>query len=121
MIKIGWIGCGTHASEMLLPQLVRFPVKIAAVCDVDGKRLAQIGDRYGVNSRYTDAAQLIAHEGLDAIGMAVGLLFMSSWVYRRCRTACRFSWKNRRLRLRVPLSALLMKPHVPAGLALSAS
>jgi len=46
MIKIGWIGCGTHASEMLLPQLVRLPVKIAALCDVDGNRLAQIGDRY---------------------------------------------------------------------------
>jgi myo-inositol 2-dehydrogenase / D-chiro-inositol 1-dehydrogenase len=72
MIKIGWIGCGTHASEMLLPQLVRLPVKIAALCDVDEKRLAQIGDRYGVAARYADAAQLLAREELDAIGMAVG-------------------------------------------------
>jgi myo-inositol 2-dehydrogenase / D-chiro-inositol 1-dehydrogenase len=72
MIKIGWIGCGTHASEMLLPQLVRLPVKIAALCDIDGKRLDQIGDRYGVVARYADAAQLLAHAGLDAVGMAVG-------------------------------------------------
>jgi myo-inositol 2-dehydrogenase / D-chiro-inositol 1-dehydrogenase len=72
MIKIGWIGCGTHASEMLLPQLVRLPVKIEALCDIDGKRLAQIGDRYGVVARYADAAQLLAHPGLDAVGMAVG-------------------------------------------------
>jgi myo-inositol 2-dehydrogenase / D-chiro-inositol 1-dehydrogenase len=72
MIKIGWIGCGTHAGEMLLPQLVRLPVKIAALCDIDAKRLAQIGDRYGVVARYADAAQLLAHPELDAVGMAVG-------------------------------------------------
>jgi myo-inositol 2-dehydrogenase / D-chiro-inositol 1-dehydrogenase len=72
MIKIGWIGCGTHASEMLLPQLVRLPVKIAALCDVDGNRLAQIADRYGVVARYAETTQMLAHEELDAIGMAVG-------------------------------------------------
>jgi myo-inositol 2-dehydrogenase / D-chiro-inositol 1-dehydrogenase len=72
MIKIGWIGCGTHASEMLLPQLVRLPVKIAALCDVDEKRLAQIADRYGVAARYAEAAQMLSHKELDAIGMAVG-------------------------------------------------
>jgi myo-inositol 2-dehydrogenase/D-chiro-inositol 1-dehydrogenase len=72
MIRIGWIGCGTHASEMLLPQLVRLPVKIVALCDVDAKRLGQIGDRYGVTPRYADAAELLADEELDAIGTAVG-------------------------------------------------
>lgn len=72
MIRIGWIGCGTHASEMLLPQLVRLPVRLAAICDIDPARLAAIGERYGVAARYTDAATLIARDGLDAIGMAVG-------------------------------------------------
>ena len=72
MIRIGWIGCGNHASEMLLPQLARLPVRLEAVCDIDPARLALIGDRYGVASRYTDAMALIAHAGLDAVGMAVG-------------------------------------------------
>ncbi len=72
MIRIGSIGCGTHASEMLLPHLVRLPVKTVALCDVDAKRLGQIGDRYGVTPRYADAAELLADEELDAIGMAVG-------------------------------------------------
>ena len=72
MTRIGWIGCGTHANEMLLPQLARLPVKIVALCDVDAKRLGQIGDRYGVTPRYADAAELLAHEELDAIGLAVG-------------------------------------------------
>jgi myo-inositol 2-dehydrogenase/D-chiro-inositol 1-dehydrogenase len=71
MIKIGWIGCGTHASEMLLPQLVRLPVKVAALCDVDEKRLTEIAERYGVTARYAGAAQMLANEELDAVGMAV--------------------------------------------------
>jgi len=72
MIRIGWIGCGTHAGEMLLPQLVRLDARLEALCDIDAGRLARIGDRYGVGARYTDPAALLAHPGLDAIGMAVG-------------------------------------------------
>ena len=72
MIRIGWIGCGNHASEMLLPQLVRLPVRLAAICDIDPARLASMGERYGVTARYFDAAALVADKELDAIGMAVG-------------------------------------------------
>jgi myo-inositol 2-dehydrogenase/D-chiro-inositol 1-dehydrogenase len=38
MIRIGWIGCGNHASEMLLPQLVRLDARLEAVCDIDPRR-----------------------------------------------------------------------------------
>ena len=72
MIRIGWIGCGNHATEMLLPQLVRLPVNLAAICDTDRARLQLVGDRYRVTARYTDAAALLAQDGLDAVGMAVG-------------------------------------------------
>jgi myo-inositol 2-dehydrogenase/D-chiro-inositol 1-dehydrogenase len=72
MTRIGWIGCGTHAAEMLLPQLTRLPITLAALCDASPGRLALIGDRYGVAARYADAEALLAHPGLDAIGMAVG-------------------------------------------------
>ncbi len=72
MIRLGWIGCGTHATEMLLPQLTRLPVRLAALCDANAERLAVAGDRYGVTARYADAAALLAHPGLDAVGMAVG-------------------------------------------------
>ena len=72
MIRIGWIGCGTHAGEMQLPQLVRLDVRLEALCDLDPGRLTRIADRYGVTARYTDPASLLAHPGLDAIGMAVG-------------------------------------------------
>ena len=39
MINIGWIGCGRHARQMLLPQLGRNDIRIAALCDRDGAAL----------------------------------------------------------------------------------
>lgn len=72
MMRIGWIGCGKHAEEMLLPQLTRLPVTLAAICDANPERLAVVGNRYGVTQLYADAEALLAHPGLDAIGMAVG-------------------------------------------------
>ena len=71
-LNIGWIGCGVHATQMLLPQLVRHDVRIAALCDIDGGRLKAAGRQFGVETLTTDAAELIASPGLDAVGMAVG-------------------------------------------------
>lgn len=71
-MRIGWIGCGTHAAEMLLPQLSRLNVTITAIADQNEERLQLIGERYGVSARYRNAEALLAHDGLDAVGMAVG-------------------------------------------------
>ncbi|WAP69138.1 Gfo/Idh/MocA family protein [Jiella pelagia] len=71
-LKIGWIGCGIHATQMLLPQLLRHDVQIAALCDIDAGRLATAGRQFGVSALTSDAAELIATPGLDAVGMAVG-------------------------------------------------
>jgi myo-inositol 2-dehydrogenase / D-chiro-inositol 1-dehydrogenase len=71
-LKIGWIGCGVHATQMLLPQLVRHDVELVALCDIDGARLADAGRQFGVSTLTNDAAALIATKGLDAVGMAVG-------------------------------------------------
>lgn len=71
-LNIGWIGCGVHATQMLLPQLVRHDVRIAALCDIDGGRLKSAARQFGVPALTTDAAELIATPGLDAVGMAVG-------------------------------------------------
>jgi len=71
-LKIGWIGCGRQAEEMLLPQLLRLDVKLAALCDLDRGRLERLGRRHGVTRLTTDADELMAEPGLDAVGMAVG-------------------------------------------------
>jgi myo-inositol 2-dehydrogenase/D-chiro-inositol 1-dehydrogenase len=71
-MKIGWIGCGTHATEMLLAQLLRHDVQLVALCDIDPERLASAGRQFGVNDLYDDGLEMIAKAGLDAVGMAVG-------------------------------------------------
>ena len=73
-LRIGWIGCGTHANEMLLPQITRFNVGIAALCDIDEGRLAATGERFGVapGHRTRDWHGLLARTDLDAIVVAAG-------------------------------------------------
>ena len=71
-LNIGWIGCGRHATQMLMPQLGRNGISVAAVCDVNESAAATASWQYGAEAVYTDYRDLIAHRGLDAIGMAVG-------------------------------------------------
>jgi myo-inositol 2-dehydrogenase/D-chiro-inositol 1-dehydrogenase len=72
VIRLGWIGCGRHARQMLLPQLARSGFRLEALCDSDGQALRQTGADYGVTVLHADFRDLIAAPGLDAIGMAVG-------------------------------------------------
>lgn len=73
-LRIGWIGCGTHANEMLLPQLTRHHVELTALCDLDPARLSATGERFGVDEarRTLDWRELLARADIDAIGLAVG-------------------------------------------------
>jgi myo-inositol 2-dehydrogenase/D-chiro-inositol 1-dehydrogenase len=73
-IRIGWVGCGTHANEMLLPQLTRHDVTLAALCDTDAERLAKTAARYGVARENTagDWREILNRSDIDAIGLAIG-------------------------------------------------
>ncbi|QDY68221.1 Gfo/Idh/MocA family protein [Qingshengfaniella alkalisoli] len=71
-LNIGWIGCGRHARQMLLPQLGRNDIRIAALCDRDEAAMSAVAHEYGVTSLHSDFKDLVATPGLDAIGMAVG-------------------------------------------------
>lgn len=71
-LNLGWIGCGRHATQMLLPQLGRNGARLAAVCDRDPAAAAAAAQQYGISAVYRDYRDLLAHDGLDAVGMAVG-------------------------------------------------
>ena len=73
-LRIGWIGCGVHANEMLLPQLTRHDVALAALCDTDADRLGATARRYGVaeSDRLTDWRAVLARTDIDAVGVAAG-------------------------------------------------
>ncbi|MFK7847611.1 MAG: Gfo/Idh/MocA family protein [Rhodothermales bacterium] len=71
-LNIGWIGCGRHATWMLLPQIGRAGMRVAALCDRDESALAVTAGHYGVKQTYTDWRNMLEQPGLDAICMAVG-------------------------------------------------
>ena len=70
--RIGWIGCGRHAEQMLLPQLARHDVELVAVCDLNAEAAGKIGRRYGVAHVVSDFRALLEVSGIDVVGMAVG-------------------------------------------------
>lgn len=72
--RMVWIGCGRHAEQMLLPQLLRHDVELVGVCDIDAVAAARIGRRYGMQHVATDYRELLALPGVDVVGMAVGPL-----------------------------------------------
>lgn len=71
-VNIGWIGCGRHATWMLLPQIARTGMRVVALCDRDESALATTAGHYGVDQTYTDWRAMLEQPGLDAICMAVG-------------------------------------------------
>lgn len=71
-LNIGWIGCGRHATQMLLPQLGLAGFRIAALCDREESALAATAAQYGVAATYTDWQKMLDQPGIDVIGMAVG-------------------------------------------------
>ncbi len=71
-LRIGWIGCGRHARDMLLPHLVQLDVRLEALCDIDAEAVRLTAGRYGVAATYAEAGGLLGHPGLDAVGLAIG-------------------------------------------------
>ena len=68
-LRVGVIGLGEVAQVIHLPVLESLPdrFELAAVCDISPGLLKRLGDRYGVERRYTDAAEMIAAGGLDCV------------------------------------------------------
>ena len=71
-VRIGFIGCGKHATRDLYPNIARIPeLELVATCDlIEGlaKRNAQL---YGAKAYYTDFEKMLSEEELDAV-MIVG-------------------------------------------------
>ena len=70
--RMVWIGCGRHAGQMLLPQLVRQDIELVGVCDINPDAAHALGRRYGVAHVVTDYRDLLSLPDIDVVGMAVG-------------------------------------------------
>jgi predicted dehydrogenase len=64
------IGCGFFAVNQMHGWRDVDGASIVAICDRDPKRLQLLGDQFGIERRYTDAAELFAKEKLDFVDIA---------------------------------------------------
>jgi predicted dehydrogenase len=68
-LRVGVIGLGEVAQVVHLPILESQPhlFEVSAVCDISPTLRKLIGDRYGVERRYTDVASMVADAPLDCV------------------------------------------------------
>ena len=66
VLGLGRIGWGRHIGDHIGPNK---HFELAAVCDIDEKRLAEAGEKYGC-ALYTRYADMLAHPGIDLVVVA---------------------------------------------------
>lgn len=67
-VRVGMIGAGSWSNKVHYPSLAEFEdVEIKAVCDLDGNRLRQTADKYGVEGRFKDYKLMLRETDLDAV------------------------------------------------------
>lgn len=71
-LRVAWVGCGNHATDNLLPYLRLTNTDLVATCDIDRTRAESAARIFGAKRVYSDYQDLLRHEELDALMVAVG-------------------------------------------------
>ncbi len=66
-VRVGFVGCGVHARERLLPAVQRVGMDLAAICDLDRRLAQRTTRRFGAFRAYQDARAMIDEMDLDAV------------------------------------------------------
>ena len=71
-LRLGIVGCGRVTQQLHLPALRSVPsITVAALADVDAKRLKIVADRFQIPRRCADAKELFEDPKLDAVAICV--------------------------------------------------
>ena len=86
-VKIGFVGAGSYATSMLLPQLVRLPgVRLAHVATTRSLSAVNAQEKFGFSVASTDTDSVFEDESLDAIFVVTRHASHASLVCRALRT-----------------------------------
>ncbi len=66
-IRAAFIGCGRHAFQSILPSFQYAPVELVAICDLVPERAQFCARQFGARRWYTDYAEMLEQEELDAV------------------------------------------------------
>jgi predicted dehydrogenase len=69
-LRVAMVGAGSHGYRNLLPALHYLPVKLQAVCDINGDLARRTAEEYGATG-YAQTAEMYAREQLDAVFLSV--------------------------------------------------
>lgn len=69
-LRGGLIGCGFFAVNQMHGWADAKGASIVAICDRDPERLKIVGDQFGIDRRYADAAEMMTKEKLDFVDIA---------------------------------------------------
>lgn len=67
VVRVGFIGCGTHATNNLMPMLKYAACEFAAVCDLNEPLARRNAAIFGAKSAYSDYHAMLDQEKLDAV------------------------------------------------------
>ncbi len=67
VVRVGFVGCGSHAFRNIYPALQFLPVRLAAVCDLDVGRAEGFARQFGAEAAYGSVGDMLTHEGLEAV------------------------------------------------------
>jgi predicted dehydrogenase len=69
-VRIGIVGVGWVAQVVHIPTLMKMPeAEVVAICDRDRARVRLVGEKFGITRQYTDVAQMLEREQLDAVNV----------------------------------------------------
>jgi myo-inositol 2-dehydrogenase/D-chiro-inositol 1-dehydrogenase len=66
-LRVGFIGCGRHATKMLYPSLHLARLELVAVCDIDEAKAQRNARWFGAERVYTNHEHMLESETLEAV------------------------------------------------------
>ena len=115
-VKVGSVGLGRLGYEHACNLATQVPgCELAAICDVDEKRVREVAEELGVPYTYTDFEEMCKNPELDAIVIVSPSFCTANRLRLPCRTASMCSvkshsaqmWRSararRRLSKRIPI------------------
>jgi predicted dehydrogenase len=66
-LRVGLVGCGSHAFRNIAPTFHFVPVELVATCDVDARRAEAFAAKLGARAAYTSHLEMLESVELDAV------------------------------------------------------
>jgi predicted dehydrogenase len=71
-IRVGFVGCGSHAFRNIFPTFQFAPVKLVATCDLELEKAQAFAAKFGAENAYDDYHRMLEQEDLDAVFTVTG-------------------------------------------------